>query len=321
MPDRSDKVERLNEEAGQYELPYISKSRVMEWIKNPEHFRLSYLEDVEEPETGAMVRGTRIHETFEHYYEQVLVSGAHLDPDNSAALPENRQQWADFVVPYVSNFFKWEYLRWASVEDRDDYLPVAIEEEHWRDPILGLEGEPEWMGLADVILPAASIDDVADDEGVVIVDFKTGKVPRRRYREEGIYTELSYYEILFEDKYDVAAVGAYYPKEDELLIRPSKYKRSARQSVFEAVTAMVSAVNDYDGSQQFEAKEGPLCRWSFDDDDESSLYDACEQCSWAEPARREASFRDLVSSGCSNSEIAEQLGTSENAVNYWRRKL
>ena len=38
MPDRSDKLNRLNQEAGQYELPYVSKSRVMKWEEQPEHF-------------------------------------------------------------------------------------------------------------------------------------------------------------------------------------------------------------------------------------------------------------------------------------------
>lgn len=36
-PDRTAKVNELNDAAGEYELPYISKSRVMQWQKNPEN--------------------------------------------------------------------------------------------------------------------------------------------------------------------------------------------------------------------------------------------------------------------------------------------
>lgn len=317
MPDRSNKVERLNEEAGQYELPYISKSRVKQWLENPEHFRLKYLEGIEEPETQAMRRGSDIHETFEAYYNNQDQAGPATDAID--LLPDH-ELWADYTEPYITNFLAWEMMRKEEVDGiLSEYAPVSVEEEHWRDPVLGIEGEPEWMGLADAILPAAGVPDIETDEGVVVVDFKTGKVPDPQYRSPGIYTELEYYVMLFEDKYPVVGAGAYYPRENEFILQPEM--EEYREDVIEAVREMVQATRSYEGDTQFETNEGPLCKWGMDDDQESAFYGVCSQCTWGVPANNENQFRELVEQGHHAHEIAEHLGTSENAVRYWKHKL
>lgn len=321
MPDRSDRVLDAYDEAGKYELPYISKSRVEQWLKNPEHVRLKYLEGIEEPETEAMVRGTRVHEAFEGYYETIL-DQPYMEPNDpsiqAGALPDNRQLWADFVEPYVSNFFTFERRRWDEAgHSMDDYSPVAIEEERWREPLI--DNGPEWMGLADVVLPAASVVEIQSDDGVVVVDFKTGSVPDKQYRSPGIYTELAYYTVLFEDEYDVAGSMAYYPRSDESIVNPDDGPH--RDKVFQAVEEMVAASEAYDGSQKFEAKEGPLCGWSPSEDDRSPFYGVCSQCTWNVPVQNQNTFEQLVEEGYSDREIAEHLGCSPNAAQYWRYKL
>jgi hypothetical protein len=318
MPDRSDKVQRLNEETGQYELPYISKSRIMQWQKNPEHFRLKYLEGIKEPETDAMVRGTRVHESFEDSYENAARAGTPVEP-TPAVFPENRQLWADFIEPYYTNFLSWEHRRWQAADSLEEYLPVSVEEEHWVDKLLGLEAEPEWMGLADAILPAAGVPECDFDHGVVIVDFKTGKVPKEMYRDDGIFMELEYYNLLFRDKYDVVAAGAYYPKKDEFLLQPDEPK--FQKKVFDAAEDMVVATERYEGDSQFEAKQGPLCKWDTDDDCESSFYGICSQCTWGVPANNPETFEAMLDEGYSHERVAEELGTTTDAVGYWKYKM
>lgn len=318
MPDRSDKVLRKYEEADEYELPYISKSRIEQWLKNPEHFRLKYLEEIDEPETFAMRRGTNIHETFEHYYNEALDNDYYPGLALEESLPSDRRKWADFIEPHISNFLKWENDRWrASGEQCKHYLPVSVEEEQWNDDIMS--GAPEWMGLADVILRASACPWIDADEGVVIVDFKTGKVPSGKYRSPGIYTELAYYSMLFEDKYDVAGAAAYYPKEDTTLTLEDD--AAHREKVMEAAEEMVESSDNYDGTQKFEAKEGPLCGWSSDPDDRSSYYGICSQCSWNVPVDNQNQFEQLVDEGYTDGEIGEHLGCSTNACSYWRYKL
>lgn len=321
MPDRSDRLLDTAEAAGEYELPYISKSRIMQWIKNPEHFRLKYLEGIREPETDAMVRGTRIHESFEMFYENGGVgrNAGHLDA-GVEALPADRQLWADFVEPYITNFLTWETERWDTVGGNpDQYHPLGVEEEYWRDEILGVEDEPEWMGIADAVFHASSIPDIEENKGVVIVDFKTGSVPDEQYRGDGIYTELEYYMLLFEDKYNVVAAGAYYPRENELLIhRPAEQQRDL---IIEAAGEMIRSVASYEGDTKFEAKEGPLCKWGLSDDEESAFYGVCSQCTWGAPAKNQNTFEQMLEENYSDGEIAEVLDCSVNSVRYWKYKL
>lgn len=322
MPDRSNKVKEKYEAADEYELPYISKSRVEKWLGNPEHFRLKYLEEIEEPTTEAMIRGTRVHEAFEGYYEN-LEEGPWTMPNHPSIqahnLPEDRTLWADFVEPYISNFFLFEQDRWAACDnDFKTYKPVSIEEEHWRDDLLD-EDAPEFMGLADAIYHAVSVPWVDENEGVVITDFKTGGVPDEQYRSPGIYTELAYYTLLFEDKYDVVGSMAYYPKTHDTVVNPND--GSHREKVFQAAEEMIAASQDYDGSQKFKASPGPLCGWSPEEGDRSALYGLCSQCTWNVPVDNRNQFETLVEEGYTDREIANHLGCNEDECRYWRYKL
>lgn len=319
MPDRSDKVEKAYADAEEGALPYISKSRVKTWLSNPDWFRFKYVKGIKQKETDAMVRGTRIHETFEHFYEQEQQRGVDIMSRPELYLPANRQLWADFVYPYVTNFLKWERkrLRYAN-GDREAWEPVAIEEELWLDPILGLDKEPEWMGLADVVLPAAGFPFIDSDDGVVVVDFKTGSVPDEQYRDEGIYTELEYYSMLFETEYDVAGAAAYYPREHETVVQPDD--GAFRNNVLDAVEDMVVAVDSGD-SEKFPHEESPLCGWSPDPDDRNPYCALSSKCSWNVPVDNRERFEKLKDRGLGDRQIAHKMDTTPGAIRYWSYKL
>jgi len=127
---------------------------------------------------------------------------------------------------------------------------------------------------------------------------------------------LAYYEILFEDKYDVTAAAAYYPREDELLVQPPG---DYRDEVFWAARDMVDACANYTGDTTFEANSGPLCGWS--PDDRSPFYGVCSECTWNVPVDNRETLEQMVDEGYRDGEIADDLGTTANAVGYWRRKL
>lgn len=317
MPERSGRYEELQESAGEYELPYISKSRVKSWHENPEHFRLKYLEGFKETETEAMDRGSRIHKSIEVFYENAIeqYEEVGLPPgDYTTYLPDDRSLWADFIDPYLSNFFAWEHRRLEHAPTVEAWLPVAIEEEYWLD-----DQDPPWTGLADAIYNADSIPEFDGEDGVVIVDFKTGKVPKQQYRDDGIYLELAYYEALFSEKYDdIAGSGAYYPKEDEFIVKDVGTSHDIL--VNEIIEDMEAAVADYDGGEHFQTKPGPLCKWGEGDDQESAFYGICP-CTWGVPANNRERFEELVENGATNYEIAGELNTTTDAVGYWKYKF
>lgn len=323
MPDRSDRIQEAKESSAENELSYLSKSRVKSWLSNPRHFYFKYVKGLKAAETEPMVRGTQIHELFEDYYNEL--KEVYESSGTLPALTERVSWFGDWYdlgrhsEPYVSNFLTFENRRLEEAGGLDDYAPISIEEEHWISPQLGLDKEPSWMGLADVIVPAASLSEIESDTGVVVIDFKTGKVPKQQYRSDdgGIYTELEYYAILFGDKYDVVGAAAYYPKADELLVQPDKAEY--RENVEQAVREMVPAVASLDKSE-FEKNEGPLCKWSEDPDDESEYYGLCN-CTWGKPAKNKERFTKLVERGLHDSGVADKLGTSTEAVRYWAWKF
>ena len=300
-------------------MPYVSKSRLMKWEEQKEHFRLKYLEGIREPETAPMVRGSRIHEAIEGFYKNARhAEGLEISTE---LLPANRELWADFIDPYISNFLCFELRRLERAPSETEYYPIGVEEEVWRAGVS--EEQPEWMGIADAIYHASTIPGIEDDAGVVICDFKTGSVPAEQYRSNGIYKELAYYSMVFDEKYNVAGVAAYYPRDDTLLVETTGTKRMSdlQAEVSTSVEEMVEACAEYEGDTQFEVNPGPLCKWSVDDEDESAFYGVCSQCDWGVPANNKETFEQMITEGYSETEIAEVLGTSTNAVNYWKFKM
>jgi hypothetical protein len=131
--------------------------------------------------------------------------------------------------------------------------------------------------------------------------------------------ELEYYTLLFEDKYDVVGAGAYYPRANEFILQPDD--DAYRQKVLRAAREMVNQTAAYDGDTKFETKEGPLCKWGLSDDEESAFYGVCSQCTWGVPAKNPETFETMVDEGYSDTKIADDLGTSTDAVNYWKYKM
>lgn len=317
MPDRSDKYKEL--EANDDPLPFISKSRLMEWVKNPEHFRLKYIEGYRGKGTEATDRGTRIHETIEHYYERAeeTYEETGLPPgDLVSYLPDDRSMWADFIEPHISNFFRFEHSRIECSPSVEAWVPVSQEEEHWRDDL-----SVPWEGTVDAVFKAASVPQIDSDEGYVIIDWKTGRYPKEKYRDEGIYMELEFYRLLFSDKYQPLHVGAFYTKPGELIIPPDDRRTSLVDEILESTTEMERHVNNYDDYEHFPTNPGPLCGWGADDPDcRSELYGICP-CTWNVPADNQETFKELVDRGLPMSAIAERMGTTTDAVSYWKYKM
>ncbi|QSG06336.1 hypothetical protein HSR121_2003 [Halapricum desulfuricans] len=290
------------------------------WLTCQEKFNYSYLKGYKEPETRYMRRGTAVHETFEDYYAAAerFVETHGRTPTISEMidlLPDTRR-WADYTEPFVANFLLFEARRARDAPTPEAWLPVAVEAEEWlEDPLdYGDEAIP-WMGYADAIYPASGFPEIETDEGVVIVDFKTGKTPNPKYREEGIYLEGEYYAMLFESEWDVAGVAGYYPKADELIVSPLKESRRAkiRQVVHE-----MQAVSG-ENPAHLEIDEQPLCKWGTGKDEQCPYYDMCSS-TWGEGLKHEEEFRRLAGT-LSDHELAEHFGMDFGAVRYTKSKL
>lgn len=273
--------------------PYISKSRVKEWITCPRKFYYKYILGMRTPGTFYTKRGTRLHKTYERFHENALdaaIDGT-FDPELlEQYLPGGDEVglWIDWVEPFVTNFIAFEERRWNAAwdhviathgdimdeRDREDaidaaanvWLPIDLEAEGNLDPSpVG----PYWMGYADALLHAASVPDIAETEGVVIVDYKTGKTPKAQYREEGIFLEGEFYAMLFEAEYDIAAVAGYFPKNDDFLV--TELSDDRREVIIDAVTQMVATTDQ----EAFPIEPQPLCKWRPGPENECDFYRIC----------------------------------------------
>lgn len=299
---------------------YYSKSRLKTWVTCPRMFHKKYVEKLETKETESMVRGTIIHELIEAYYENAEeYSQNNSEPPTTlfSLLDDTvHEDWRDYLDPYIAHFLAFERRRWENAQNMSDWVPVAVEDEMWREVF---DDIPVLMGYADVMLPAASFIDeiVPHNEGCVLIDFKTGEPNENymSYKEGGVQLDLAYYALIFELKYDIVAVGAYYPKTDSLYTSPVEQER---EDFVEKITREITEA-DEDNIEDYPIKEQPLCAWGEGEDERCEFYEDCES-TWAEPIDNKEKTVEYIRDGLSNEEIADKLNTSTQAVEYWIRK-
>lgn len=331
MPEQSNKLEELREAAGEGEIGYFSKSKIVKWVTCPNKFRFNYLKGYKQKETEAMRRGTDIHEAIEDYYINVTKyverTGEYPNADGKGGLakflPDHRR-WMNYTAPYIGNFLAWERrrLEYARSNDVDPsrWIPIGIEEEGWLDNPLDRDDGVPWMGYADVILDAAAFPSVDEDSGAIIVDVKTGKTPDKQYRDEGIFLQGTYYTMVFEEEFDIAGVAGYYPKNDDVITSPPSEKR--RELVLRTANEILDGIQAFkeDPNDHFELNEGPLCSWGPDEESQCAYYGICP-ATWGEAMKKTEKFERMIERGDSMASIASELGMTTDAVWYTRRKL
>jgi hypothetical protein len=265
-------------------LPYISKSRLKEYVTCPMKFYFTYVLGRRGEATFYTARGTEVHRAFENFYENVCENtpvafnsrrlSQYLPGKETGHGRRGAADWADHMMPFITNFLLFEKRRKVestnhattgeSLVDWKTWEPVGIEEEGWLDYEWN---DPRWnvplMGFADLVVHSASLpgDVVEADHGVTILDHKTGSVPDEQYRDEGIYLEQEFYATIFEQTMDhnVTGVAAYYPKSDTTIgASLSDERRSFMdQKLHEMVALSFHAEKDW-----FPIDEQPLCAWS-----------------------------------------------------------
>lgn len=264
-------------------LEHVSKSRVKTYLNCPRKFLIKYWMDNRSPGSYHTEKGSKIHRAYEDFHENLIewVGEHEKKPRRFAHLMGDWRDYHQWLAPHIENFWMFEETRWSLALDAANsyeealelWLPVGVEVEgRLEEPPVG---DIPWMGYADAILHAATVPQIDEDEGVVVLDYKTGKVQDEKYREEGIYLEGEFYGWLFEEddtfEHKVVGVAGYYPQADELVVSPyPDYER--RNVILEAVEGMqeIPELENYDFEEQ------PLCHWG---DGRCFYYNECPS-SW-----------------------------------------
>jgi CRISPR/Cas system-associated exonuclease Cas4 (RecB family) len=285
MPGQSPKAERLKEEAGDRELPYISKSRLKSFVTCPRKFFIKYIIGMPTEDNYHLRKGTHLHSLFEEFYEEIERArrGEMGDAEDLTPLidyipsPRTDLLWGPFKQ-HVSSFLEFEARRMKAAYGIDDYMPQSIEEEMWLDNTPLLDNTP-WFGYTDLIVNSWTIPEVDADTGVTIVDFKTGKTPDKQYRDEGIHLENEFYGIIAESKgYNVTGLVGYYPQNDDVIATTPNQSRYRK--VVESVEEMVSIDDQEDAPKD----EQPLCKWDEGEENQCDFYSTKP---WADPSEGE----------------------------------
>lgn len=282
MPSETDRIKQARidaEEDAMRPLPYISKSRLKEYVTCPMKFYFTYVLGRRGDATFYTARGTEVHRAFENFYENVEgdLDAAFSARNLSDYLPgketghgrSEAADWADHMMPFITNFLKFERRRREKAIVRENWEPVGIESEGWLDYEWN---DPRWnvplMGFADLVVWSESLPKsvVKAEHGVTILDFKTGSVPDKKYRDDGIYLEQEFYATIFEKTMDheVTGVAAYYPKTDDTI--GASLSEDRREFMDQKLHEMV-ALSFHAEKEWFPIDEQPLCAWSNDKGD------------------------------------------------------
>lgn len=178
---------------------YISPSRLNLWLRCPLAFKLRYIEGVTTRTSSALFLGKQVHAALEAHYRHRQL-GITLEPadvvgrvtdswdeavaaedmqfDSTAAETKLKQQLADLVEAYLQQV------------PEDEPVPQAVEakmEAPLVDPATGEDLGIPLLGVVDLI---------TDDDGPLIVDFKTSSRSSPPY-EVSNEIQLSSYAYLF----------------------------------------------------------------------------------------------------------------------------
>ncbi len=290
LTDSGDPIDpTVSDEMRENGLEHVSKSRIKKYLNCPRKFYLAYWCENRSPGSFHTTKGSRIHRAYEDFHLNLIefVEENGERPDRFADLMENWRDYHQWLTPHVENFWMFEEDRWdlamdAARHDKldgDDRATPEIALDYWLPLGVEVEGRLEepptgdipWMGYADVVLHAATVPGVDEDEGVVILDYKTGKTEDPKYRDEGIYLEGEFYGWLFEEDesfdHKVVAVAGYYPQNDDLVVSPyPDYER--RNVILSAVEGMQQAPE----IENFDYEEQPLCHYG---DGRCFFYNDC----------------------------------------------
>ena len=274
-------------------LEHISKSRIKTYLQCPRKFFYSYWCGNRTPGSYHTEKGSQIHRAYETFHLNLIeyVEEHGERPETYSELMGPWEDWAQWLEPHIRNFWQFEDERWelavdyaiAKFNELDDprdgktvmeyaleaWLPLGVEVEGRLEGDDVPIGNLPWMGYADALLHAATVPGVEAEEGVVIVDYKTGKVQDEQYRHKGIYLEGEFYGWLFENEldYEIAGVAGYYPQEDELVVSP--YPDEDRRHIIRKSVLgmqMKPEIGNYD------LETGPLCHYGHG---KCFFYDQC----------------------------------------------
>ena len=233
---------------------YLSASSIATFHQCPLKYKYSRIDNLKEPPTQETLLGTFVHEILEVFYK--------LEPSDrtiqnaryvASTVWKNYEDSAGTLTKTAEGLKDFRWRAWFCVENL--WRVEQPEEQNFG----GLE--TEFIGDIDGVRVKGIIDRWSiEDDKVAISDYKTGKVPRKEWRNDK-FDQLVIYGILAGDAEgkEVGSLDLIYLKEGvKLTFSPTRERIS---KVKEHIVTTRKMIDERCSSEHFEHRTSNLCGW------------------------------------------------------------
>ena len=235
--------------------PYLSPSSAAAFEQCPRRWRFKYVDQQPEPSGQAALVGTFAHRVLEFLCGLPAV---HRTPEQAKALA--KQVWPEFeddpdyqalaLDEAEARAFRWQaWLSIAGLWDLED--PAAVQVVSTERKVRTSLGDVPFVGVVDRVDRTAG--------RLVVSDYKSGALPRVRWRSDKIQQVLLYAAALWRadgERPDRARLLYLGQRILDVVVTERRLEEAEA-----TISVTWEAIGTACGSDSFEAKPGVLCGW------------------------------------------------------------
>jgi putative RecB family exonuclease len=236
--------------------PYLSPSSINTYLQCPLKFKFSKIDGIREPPTEATLMGNFVHDVLENLY---------LLPRSSRTIPTAKilakEVWEEkyvdqvdkIVAPQKINDFRWK--SWFCIEN---LWQIEDPTSHDMD---GIEYEVN-CSVDGTVLKGFVDRYQLGENGIVITDYKTGKIPAAKWQADKFF-QLYIYAAGLEE----VGVGKATKLELLYLKGPKTLSTKVDEKILEETKVKIktvkSEIDECCEKEKFETKTSVLCGWCY----------------------------------------------------------
>lgn len=235
----------------------LSPSAINTFIKCPQNYKFSYIDYLWGPSNEHLVRGNFVHAILGDLLRE-KPSERTLERARAIAKEQWVKEWkreAEKVLSGEATIREFQWSSWFAVEN---YFKL---EDPAEVPASGLE--TQLFGKINGVTIKGFVDrwDAVGDDEMDVIDYKTGKTPKKREWAADYALQMDIYAALLEEKVDRKArnlVLLYLKEGDSLEFEATPTRR---ESTIATVTNAWEGIVERCGTGEFETKPSKLCDW------------------------------------------------------------
>ena len=244
---------------GPVRRPGLSPSRANDFTQCPLLFRFRVVDKLPEPPSSAAVRGTLVHAVLERLYDAPL--GDRTVAHAQGLLPGEWEKLREAQPEYAELFTsEEESSSWLGSAGKLLSTYFTLEDPNRLEPASRelfvesqLDGGPLLRGIIDRI-------DVAPDGAVRVVDYKSGKSPRRGYESSAVFQMRFYGLVLWRERGEIPKMLQLVYLGDGQVLR-SEPTEGELLATEQRIRSIWSGIETAATSGTWAPRRTPLCGW------------------------------------------------------------